>query len=128
MKYLGLLDMLNGGGAGRAGSEFEGGIFSELLNELGIRPFGSGRAMAASPRPVARPAGLGAPPPRPAPPTTPPVETSQLGPSMEEIMAALLRAPRGPQAFGAAPPPVQYPTLQEMAAIQEAQRRARMGY
>lgn len=39
-------------------------------------------------------------------------------------MAALAAAPRGPQAFAAAP--TAYPTLPEIMAMQEAQRRARM--
>lgn len=39
-QYTGLLDMINGGGAGKAGDTFEGGLFSELLNGLGIRPRG----------------------------------------------------------------------------------------
>jgi hypothetical protein len=141
-KFLGLLDMLDGGGAGRAGSEFEGGIFSQLLNSLGIRPLGSGRAMATSPRPMPRPPGLGAPPPRPAPTLAPPppipgVETSALSPqrelsprlplppSMDEIMAALAQAgPVGPRP--SALPPTAYPSLPEIMAMQEAQRRARM--
>lgn len=38
--YGGLLDMINGGGAGRAGQTFQGGALSELLNSLGIRPMG----------------------------------------------------------------------------------------
>jgi hypothetical protein len=39
-RYQGLLDLINGGGAGRAGQTFEGGGLSGLLNSLGIRPMG----------------------------------------------------------------------------------------
>lgn len=39
-KFLGLLDMLDGGGAGRSGETFEGGPLSGFLNALGIRPQG----------------------------------------------------------------------------------------
>lgn len=44
--YLGLKDMLDGGGAGKTGDTFEGGALSELLNSLGIRPVGFGRRQA----------------------------------------------------------------------------------
>jgi len=53
-QYLGLIDMLNGGGAGRAGSTFEGGPLSGLLNSLGIHPMGYQDRLAAAqamPRP-----------------------------------------------------------------------------
>lgn len=39
-RYQGLLDMINGGGAGQAGPTFQGGALSDLLNSLGIRPMG----------------------------------------------------------------------------------------
>ena len=39
-KFLGLLDMLDGGGAGRSGETFEGGPLSGFLNALGVRPQG----------------------------------------------------------------------------------------
>ena len=39
-RFTGLLDLIDGGGAGRAGNEFEGGLLSEVLNALGIRPRG----------------------------------------------------------------------------------------
>ena len=67
-RFLGLLDMLDGGGAGRAGDTFEGGPLSGFLNALGIRPMGYRDRMAqmAQARPMPRPAGLGAAP-RPAP-------------------------------------------------------------
>ena len=39
-RFTGLLDLIDGGGAGRAGNEFEGGLLSEVLNALGVRPRG----------------------------------------------------------------------------------------
>jgi len=57
-EYLGLIDMLNGGGAGRAGQTFEGGPLSGLLNSLGVRPMGYQDRLAAArpmPRPMAMP-------------------------------------------------------------------------
>jgi hypothetical protein len=51
-RYQGLLDMINGGGAGRAGQTFEGGGLSGLLNSLGIRPMGyQDRLAEARPQP-----------------------------------------------------------------------------
>jgi hypothetical protein len=41
-KFLGFLDMIDGGGAGQRGDEFEGGgIFSMLANLMPINPYGS---------------------------------------------------------------------------------------
>jgi len=62
-RFLGLMDMIDGGGMGRAGSEFEGGPLSGLLNALGIRPQGYADRMEAEamprylagPAPVTRP-------------------------------------------------------------------------
>lgn len=125
-RYLGLLDMLNGGGPGRAGPEFMGGPLSGLLNALGIRPMGASRAMEESPRPMPRPMPATAmPPPAPVltPPTVPPVTATPLAPSMDEILAALSAAPRGPYAPVGAP--TDYPTLQEINAMMEADRMAR---
>ena len=67
-QYLGLLDMLDGGGPGRAGSTFEGGPLSGLLNLLGIRPMGYADRMAQAPTasPMApAPMGGGMAPPAP---------------------------------------------------------------
>ena len=67
-QYLGLLDMLDGGGPGRAGSTFEGGPLSGLLNLLGIRPMGYADRMAQAPAasPMApAPTGGGMAPPAP---------------------------------------------------------------
>ena len=41
-KFLDFLDMIDGGGAGQRGNQFEGGgIFSALANLMPINPFGS---------------------------------------------------------------------------------------
>ena len=49
-----LRDMLDGGGRGRAGQRFEGGLLADLANALGIRPMGYEERLAAA-RPMARP-------------------------------------------------------------------------
>jgi hypothetical protein len=59
-KYKGLLDMIDGGGAGAVGNKFEGGgLFSLLANALGT-PYGSEDRMRdamQAQRPMARPTG-----------------------------------------------------------------------
>jgi len=41
MRYTGLLDMIDGGGAGQSGDTFKGGgLLSALLNSLGVKPRG----------------------------------------------------------------------------------------
>ena len=58
-----LRDMLDGGGRGRAGQRFEGGLLADLANALGFRPMGYEERLAAA-RPMARPtraAALAAP-------------------------------------------------------------------
>lgn len=56
--FLNFIDMINGGGAGRAGSKFEGGgLLSMLGNALGIRPYGYEDRLSQM-RPQARPTGL----------------------------------------------------------------------
>ena len=83
-KYLGLLDMIDGGGMGRAGQRFEGGgLLSDIANAL-ARPAGYMDRMAAV-RPQARPMQAGLPDmPMIQPPmgfTPPPVTTSTLPPA-----------------------------------------------
>ena len=75
-RFLGLMDMIDGGGMGRAGSEFEGGPLSGLLNALGIRPQGYAARMEAE----AMPALL----PRPAPAASPMQDKST-----EELVAMI---------------------------------------
>ena len=76
-RFLGLMDMIDGGGMGRAGSEFEGGPFSGLLNALGIRPQGYAARMEEQ---QAMPALL----PRPAPAANPMQDRST-----EELVAMI---------------------------------------
>jgi len=61
-----LQDMLNGGGAGRAGDTFQGGPVSELLNTIGVRTMGYRDRLAARQAAPARASGggVGAKPPR----------------------------------------------------------------
>lgn len=54
MRYKGLMDMIDGGGPGRAGQRFEGGGLSDVLNNLGFKPRGYHDRMAQQ-RPQARP-------------------------------------------------------------------------
>lgn len=65
-KIAALIDMINGGGAGRAGQEFEGGGILSLIANALFSPYGSQARGADSPatamRPPGRPAG-GAPAP-----------------------------------------------------------------
>jgi hypothetical protein len=62
-KFLGLLDMLDGGGAGRSGQTFEGGPLSGFLNALGVRPQGYQERMEQEREPMY----LAGPPSRPTP-------------------------------------------------------------
>lgn len=81
-RFLGLMDMIDGGGMGRAGSEFEGGPLSGLLNALGIRPQGYAARMEEQ---QAVPALL----PRPAPAAQP---NPMQGMSDEELVALVQAA------------------------------------
>lgn len=76
-RFLGLMDMIDGGGMGRSGSEFEGGPLSGLLNALGIRPQGYAARMEEQ---QAMPALL----PRPAPAASPMQDRST-----EELVAMI---------------------------------------
>lgn len=72
-----LLDMINGGGAGRAGQKFEGGGLLSMLGNVLTQPYGAeARGMTApdaSMRPVMRPQGrMRAPMPQPMPQQTMP--------------------------------------------------------
>ena len=58
-RFLGLMDMIDGGGMGRSGQTFEGGPFSGLLNALGIRPAGYMDRLEAARPMTARPALAG---------------------------------------------------------------------
>lgn len=59
-------DMIDGGGAGATGATFKGGLLSDALNAMGVRPYGYMDRLG-SVRPQMRPAGMGsAPAPKPA--------------------------------------------------------------
>lgn len=72
--YTSFFDMLNGGGAGTVGDEFEGGAFSDLLNAMGMRPMGYAdrEQGAATPAVVASSMGGGGGGGSPAPAAPPP--------------------------------------------------------
>lgn len=110
-QYKGLLDMLDGGGAGRSGQTFEGGPLSGLLNALGIRPMGFMDRQAAA-RPMPRPMMA----PAPAMPSGgAPVEPVTTQPMIGNLTTAdILEAiQRG------APPPYVQPTLPPMPTLLE---------
>lgn len=109
-RFLGLLDMIDGGGMGRSGQTFEGGPLSGMLNTLGIRPAGyMDRLEAARPMPrpmVARSADAPAPAPMYNPYAT--IETTVLPPMGqmpdEELMRIIeLALGRAPSAIGYGP-------------------------
>ena len=115
-KFLGLLDMLDGGGAGRAGQTFQGGPLSNLLNDLGIRPMGYMDRLEAA-RPMARPtmggtptmssSGVPAPAPTPAMPPAGQITQTTLPPPgqmpNDELVRLILAALAGNQATGYGP-------------------------
>lgn len=124
-RYTSLLDMLDGGGMGQSGQKFEGGLFSGLMNAMGIRPMGYQDRLAAA-RPQPRPQGM-VPPPQAQPA---PIQTSPLigNLSPEDILAAINsgRLPAGPPLRPAAPTPA--PTaLPSFADLLEMDRRRRGG-
>ena len=107
-RYRGLLDMINGGGAGRAGQTFEGGGLSGLLNSLGIRPMGY-RDRLADARPAPNPmlmtpsvSTMGMPPVQPLASQYAPGAITQttLPPmgamSQDELLAMIMRALNAP--------------------------------
>jgi hypothetical protein len=114
-RYQGLLDLINGGGAGQAGQTFEGGGLSGLLNSLGIRPMGY-RDRLSEARPAPNPMRMesrvstsGMPPVRPpvsqyAPgaitqATLPPMGAMSQDELLAMIMQAL-NAPPSAQGYG----------------------------
>lgn len=126
-RYRGLLDMLDGGGMGQAGQKFEGGLFSGLLNALGIRPMGYAARLEDA-RPQPRPQGLV---PSPTPQPAPPIQTQPLIGSLspDDILAAINsgRLPAGPPTRPAAPTPA--PTaLPSFADLLEMDRKRRPEY
>jgi hypothetical protein len=93
MNFTGLLDMIDGGGAGRAGQQFEGSRISEILNAIGIKPYGA----ADRTRPQARPDDFRhqfTPPIQTAPPPPPPPLPQQ---SPMQMFGGMPPAPYSPQ-------------------------------
>ena len=72
-QYINAKDMVDGGGAGRSGQRFEGGILADIANALGIKPAGY-RDRLENARPAqrqnAQPATFSAPPPAPSAPAS----------------------------------------------------------
>jgi hypothetical protein len=92
--FLGLMDMIDGGGMGRAGAEFEGGPLSGLLNALGIRPQGYRDRMeeermmsrySAGPSPRPTPMYSAGPPSMPPNPYAPGAVTTTTLPPMGQM-------------------------------------------
>ena len=98
-RFLGLMDMIDGGGMGRSGSEFEGGPLSGLLNAIGIRPQGyADRVEAeemprylAGPAPMARPQYMPMAGPSPTYNPYAPIETTTLPPMGQMSDKALMQ-------------------------------------
>lgn len=93
-RFLGLMDMIDGGGMGRSGQTFEGGPLSGFLNALGVRPagyFDRLEAVRPMPRPVmAQPAATPvAPLPNPYAPGA--IETTVLPPMGQMSDEALMK-------------------------------------
>jgi hypothetical protein len=100
-----VVDMINGGGQGRAGQQFEGGGLLSMLGNAFAQPYGAeargAQAPASSMQPMARPASFATAMPiqstMPAPVQMPafqppvPVQTSYLDPQfdLERILAGL---------------------------------------
>lgn len=111
-QYLGLIDMLDGGGAGRSGSTFEGGPLSGFLNSLGIRPMGYQDRLSAA-RPMPRPTMAPRPPAMPSggAPVEPVTTQPMIGDlTIAEILEAIQRG---------APPPYAQPTMPSMPTLLE---------
>lgn len=96
--YTGLLDMINGGGAGAAGQTFQGSPISGLLNTMGVKPYGyADRVRQAqqmvqpvAPRPMAQPMPA-APAPAPMGAPVQPVTTSSLD-EIDQLIIDMIKA------------------------------------
>lgn len=98
--YLGLIDMLDGGGAGRAGQTFEGGPLSNFLNDIGIRPMGYQDRLSAArlmPQPMSTPTTMASAVTTPAQPPADPyapgavTTTTPIGQMTDEQLLRLIR-------------------------------------
>ena len=93
-RFLGLMDMIDGGGMGRSGQTFEGGPFSGLLNALGIRPAGYMDRLEAArpmPRPVTEQPAAAPVAPAPNPYAPGAIETTVLPPMGQMSDEALMK-------------------------------------
>lgn len=101
-RFTSLRDMLDGGGKGKAGDTFQGGMMSDFLNRAGVRPMGYADRQAMPTAPMQRPslreaaAGGASLPPR-----------MMMTPNSMSDRAAIAAAPR--PAPMAAPPAVMSP-------------------
>lgn len=113
--YISFRDMFDGGGAGKSGQKFEGGLFSGLLNSLGVSPMGADARMAEA-RPVARSSQPQRRYVRPAQPAPQPVTQQPLVGNLTEadLSAAIDRGQP------------KLPSVYEMAAL-DMQRRNSYG-
>lgn len=104
-QYTGLLDMINGGGAGAAGQTFQGGPFSNMLNAMGVRPVGYQDRLAAArpqPRPMQAPGPQAMPQQQPMGPAMPPpgqITTAPIGLSPAQIGQMIMSDPNLASAF-----------------------------
>lgn len=92
-RFLGLMDMIDGGGMGRSGQTFEGGPLSGFLNALGIRPAGYMDRLEAA-QPMARPMmarSVDAPAPAPMYNPYATIETTVLPPMGQMSDEALMK-------------------------------------
>ncbi len=111
--YTSLRDMFDGGGAGQSGQKFEGGLFSGLMNTLGVRPVGFEDRLAEA-KPQARPVQPQRRYVRPAEPVAQPVTQQPLigGMTAGDITAAIDRGQP------------QLPSTYEMLAMDMQRRNA----
>ena len=97
--YTGLLDMINGAGAGAAGQTFQGSPISGLLNTMGVKPYGyADRVRQAqqmvqpvAPRPMAQPMPAAPAPAAPMGAPVQPVTTSSLD-EIDQLIIDMIKA------------------------------------
>jgi len=108
--FLNFLDMIDGGGAGASGNEFQGGgLLSDIANSL-FQPAGYRERMRGmqETRPMARPANMMPPPPVASPasnPITPMMRNEDLAMSMPVAPAS------SPMGSGMTPANAYVPTM-----------------
>lgn len=115
-QFKGLLDMIDGGGAGRAGELFEGGPFSQFLNMLGVKPRGyydrlnemraaNQPAPAIAPAPVMAPTVAATRPDIYGPGAVTTTTLPPMGQMSDEALISLIRhaLERAPSAIGYGP-------------------------